>query len=74
MFCEQFQGNKLDVEGAVAIVEKAYDGDASKLQLAREVATACADVTDGDRCEAAFKIFECSHKIALDKGLGPDDI
>lgn len=70
----KFKGNKVDIEGVASVVGRAYDGDASKAQLGREVATECADVTDSDRCIAFFKIFECCHSIAKAKGLGPDDI
>lgn len=56
------------------MVGRAYDGDATKAQLGREVATECADVTDADRCIAFFKIYECCHKVAESKGLGPEDL
>lgn len=51
----------------------AFDGDAAKMDLAREFATHCADATDGERCEAAFKIFGCMKALAISKGLTPDD-
>lgn len=36
--------------------------------LGREVASQCADITDGDRCEAAYKIYHCLHDAAVAKG------
>lgn len=61
----------MDVEGAVFLAGMAYDGpDATEHEnIAREVATACIDVTDDDRCEAVFKIQKCSEVYSLSKGL-----
>lgn len=44
------------------------------MEIAREIANACLDVTDGDRCQAAVKIFECMHKDAQSKGISHDDL
>lgn len=52
----------------------AYDGDAEKMALAKEFATACADLTDADRCQAAFKIFECMKNLAIERGIKYDDL
>lgn len=54
------------MEGSAALVAKI---DPAKVDAAREVGQACADVTDGDRCEAAIKIFQCLHETAVAKGL-----
>lgn len=58
--------NKLDLDGSIALVNKA---DPSKADAAREIGAACADVTDGDRCEAAYKVFHCLHEQAVAKGV-----
>lgn len=52
----------------------AFDGDAAKIQTARDLASGCADVTDADRCEAAFKIFECGHHAVKAKGTTFEDL
>lgn len=44
------------------------------MELANEMVVGCADVTDGDRCEAAVKIFACTKNIAVAKGLTADDM
>lgn len=56
------------------VAKTAYGGDASRMEFAREMATSCADVTDGDRCEAAAKIFACTKNLAVARGLTPDDM
>lgn len=66
--------NKANEEGAAAIAKLAFDGDAAKIQTARDLAQACADVTDADRCEAAFKIFECGHNAVKAKGTTFEDL
>lgn len=58
--------NKLDLEAGVALAAKI---DASKTDLAREIGSACVDVTDGDRCEAAMKILHCLKDSAIAKGV-----
>lgn len=63
----------MDVETLVAMAKMGFDGDAAKMDLARELSTNCADITDGERCEAAFKIFGCMKDQAIAKGLTPDD-
>lgn len=35
---------------------------------AREVGSACVEVTDGDRCIAAFMIIKCIHETVAAKG------
>lgn len=60
------KGNKLDIEGSVALAVKI---DPAKGDLAREIGSPCVDITDGDRCEAAFKIFHCLHESAVAKGV-----
>lgn len=56
----------MDLDGSAALVAKI---DPAKVDAAREVGQACADVTDGDRCEAAIKILKCLHETAVAKGL-----
>lgn len=63
------KNNRLDVEGSTNVASMIFDGDAAKIKAASEVGKECADVTDADRCEAAFKIFECCHTVSISKGL-----
>jgi hypothetical protein len=59
--------NKLSKEGFLAISKTA--NDPSKKALVTEVADACANVTDDDRCEAAAKIGTCMEEEADKRGL-----
>lgn len=52
----------------------AFDGDAAKMDMAREIANSCGSMTDGDRCEAAAKIFDCMKKGAIAKGVSEADL
>lgn len=63
------KSNRLDLEGSANVAAMIFDGDATKMKAAEEVGKECADVTDADRCEAAFKIFECCHDASVRKGL-----
>lgn len=48
--------------------------DASKMELAKEVANTCAKQTDPDRCEAAYKISKCVSEEAQAKGVQMDEL
>lgn len=52
----------------------AFDGDAAKMDMARDIGNSCASMTDGDRCEAAAKIFDCMKKGAMAKGISESDL
>ena len=52
----------------------AFDGDAKKVQMARDLANDCAGITDPDRCEAAVKIFECGHNAVKTRGITFEDV
>lgn len=65
--------NKINLEGVIASTKVMFGDDASKIEMAREMSTACADVTDGDRCEAGLKIFKCIKKFAADHGISREN-
>lgn len=67
---QKFKDNKLDFDGFVAMVTQL---DASIADTAREIGKGCADVTDGDRCEAALKVCHCVHEAAAAKGITPEN-
>lgn len=46
----------------------AFSGENGKIQQAHDIITACADVTDTDRCEASSKIFTCAGIFSESKG------
>jgi hypothetical protein len=61
--------NKLSKDGFLKKVAMATGNDAEKIAKAGEVADACADITDEDRCEAAFKIGKCVKEESEKRGL-----
>ncbi|XP_031638585.1 uncharacterized protein LOC116350788 [Contarinia nasturtii] len=61
--------NKVNVEGAIAMAKMVYDNDAAKVQMANDLANDCIGVTDGERCEAAFKIIQCSEQAHKARGV-----
>lgn len=63
------KSNKIDVDGVTSVTKMAFEEDPSKADMATELAKACVDVTDGDRCEAIAKIFQCAHSTAKERGL-----
>lgn len=65
--------NRLDVKNIIALAEQEFDSDAESIQMVRDLAGDCADVTDNDRCEAAIKIYECGHISAKVRGLNFED-
>lgn len=68
------KSNQVDIEGISNVASMAFDGNASKMKVALDIANECSDVTDEDRCEAAHKIFECGHNAALSKNLSFEDM
>lgn len=71
---EQLKDNKSNLDGVAALARMAFDGDATKIQTARDLSLECADITDADRCEAAFKIFECGHSAVKSRGITYEDL
>lgn len=61
--------NKVNVEAAVAMVKMVYDEDAAKIKLVTDMTNECVGVTDGERCEAAFKILQCSVQAHKSRGI-----
>ncbi|XP_055304108.1 general odorant-binding protein 28a-like [Sitodiplosis mosellana] len=68
------KNNQVDVESTANVAAMAFDGDAAKVSAARDLATACASVTDADRCEAAFKIMACGRDSAKGRGISFADL
>lgn len=73
-FLLQMKNNQVDVDTVIALAERAFDGDAKKVEMAQSLASDCAAVTDADRCEAAIKIFECGHIAAKTRGMNFEDV
>lgn len=61
--------NKFNGEGFIGMMTMKYDGDAAKVQAAREVANDCGGISDADRCEAGAKICKCLAEKTMAKGL-----
>jgi hypothetical protein len=58
-----FEDNKLSKDGYLATIED------DKKDIAAEVADACAEVTDEERCQAAVKIGNCLAEEGDKRGL-----
>lgn len=43
--------------------------DSTKIQLVRDIANECADITDPNRCESAAKISKCVFDAAATRNL-----
>lgn len=69
--CFEFQlkNNKLNVDAVVEMGKMKFNDDSAKMQLIREIAVECADITDPDRCESAAKICKCIHDGAVARNL-----
>lgn len=63
----------INPDGLAALAQKAY-GDDSRVEIVREIANSCVGITDDDRCEAAYKLFDCIHKEAHSKDISADDL
>lgn len=71
---QKIKDNKVDIEINVELARKAFNGDTVKIQQALQLANDCAKVTNKDRCEAAFQIFQCAMNAGKARGLTFDDI
>lgn len=67
------RNNQLDVQNLIALAEEEFESDEKSIQIVRDLANDCADMTDDDRCEAAIKIYECGHISAKVRGVNFDD-
>lgn len=52
----QSKDNRLIVDSVVEMGKMKFADDAAKIQLVRDIANECANITDADRCESAAKI------------------
>lgn len=68
------QDKKTNVEASVELAKMAFGADDPKVEIARGIATDCADVTHDDRCEAAVKAFECSIAAGQKRGVKFEDL
>uniref|UniRef100_A0A182VRN5 Odorant-binding protein 13 n=1 Tax=Anopheles minimus TaxID=112268 RepID=A0A182VRN5_9DIPT len=69
---EQFgisNGKAFQEDGFIEIAKMLMKGDESKIELAREIAADCKDVTNEDRCELALDIMTCLKNSAEKHGI-----
>ncbi|XP_052890868.1 general odorant-binding protein 19d-like [Anopheles moucheti] len=69
---EQFgisNGKAFQEDGFIEIAKMLMKGDEKKIELAREIATDCKDVTNEDRCELALDIMNCLKDSAEKHGV-----
>lgn len=70
----QIENRKTNVEASVALAKMAFGDDDPKVGFARDIANDCIDTTDEDRCEAAFKMYECGFEAGKKRGIDFTDI
>ncbi|XP_055300730.1 general odorant-binding protein 28a-like [Sitodiplosis mosellana] len=61
--------NKGNMEGYVGLAKEVFGNDVANIQKATEIANECANVSDTDRCEAAFKVVKCADAAAQARGV-----
>uniref|UniRef100_A0A182MF96 Odorant-binding protein 13 n=1 Tax=Anopheles culicifacies TaxID=139723 RepID=A0A182MF96_9DIPT len=69
---EQFgvsNGKAFQEDGFMEIAKMLMKGDESKIEVAREIAADCKDVTNEDRCELALDIMNCLKDSAEKHGI-----
>lgn len=49
----------MDKEIVLTLASRYTSGDEKKMKISESLATVCAELTDGDRCELAYKIGDC---------------
>ncbi|XP_049284032.1 general odorant-binding protein 19d-like [Anopheles funestus] len=69
---EQFgisNGNAFQEDGFIEIAKMLMKGDESKVEIAKQIAADCKDVTNDDRCELALDIMTCLKDSAEKHGI-----
>lgn len=56
------------------MAELAFEGDATKIQTAREIGEECAGVNDSDRCELAIKMMACGMTATKNRNINFRDL
>lgn len=70
----QIKDGKPSHEGAIEITKKVHPGDDKAIAVTNQIAADCAGIADGDRCELAFKMIECTRESMVKQGLDPKQI
>lgn len=65
----QLKDNKINAETTISVIKMLFDDDPTIVDEARVIVNECADVTDNDRCEAAYKIVKCAVSVVKEKGF-----
>lgn len=61
--------DKFSEPGFMSLAAMAAGDDKEKLEKAANIAKACKDVTDSDKCEQAVKLGKCMEEHAKKEGL-----
>lgn len=68
-FSIQVQKQEFSEEGFMSIIGMAAGDNEEKVNIGKEIAKACKDIKDPDRCEMAIKIGKCMEKEAKERNL-----
>lgn len=66
---KKMKNNKLDIEATIEMTKIEFSEDPEILKIVIDISNECADASDEDRCEAAYKIMKCSDDAARSRGL-----
>lgn len=55
----------------IEVAKMLHPGNDTAIELAKTIHKNCGEVTDDDRCEAAYKLIQCSEKTAIEAGFDP---
>lgn len=64
----------MHLESIIDMAKLVFEGDDTKINIAREVSNECGGITDDDRCELAAKLYDCATVECEKRGISFSDI
>lgn len=61
---KKMKDNKIDVITTIRATKIEFGHDPEMVKMVTEISNECADASDEDRCEAAYKIMKCTDDAA----------
>lgn len=68
------QGGKLNGDGMIDSVQKAFNGEEKAMNVIKQIVADCTSITDPDRCEMAAKGYICSKGVMVKMGIDPETL
>lgn len=63
------KNNKLNIEATIKAIKVEFGRDPDMMRMVTEISYECADASDEDRCEAAYKIMTCTNDAAKARAI-----